>query len=47
MREFGQGKSLGILNSLGEKGKVMKTRLEEISSVKKKLEIEIEAGEVN
>jgi trigger factor len=30
-----------------KKGKVMKTRLEEISPVKKKLEIEIEAGEVD
>jgi trigger factor len=32
---------------LEKKGKVMKTRLEEISPVKKKLEIEIEAGEVD
>ena len=32
---------------MGEKREVMKTRLEEISPVKKKLEIEIEAGEVD
>jgi trigger factor len=32
---------------VGEKREVMKTRLEEISPVKKKLEIEIEAGEVD